>query len=145
MCGDDGCNGSCGTCGKVESCQNFKCTCSTDGGFEPNNTCTKPVSVMPGTYPNLSICTGGDQDWYLFSLLPGQTAKVQILFKQVDGDLDLYLYKQGNCSGYLANSASSTDNEELSYKSATQSSYLIRVVGYSANVSNSYTLVLTVQ
>jgi len=144
-CGDDGCGGVCGKCSMVESCESFQCVCQSDNGFENNNTCAKATPITPATYPDLGICTGGDQDWYSIQLLAGQTLTVKASFNHALGDLDLYLYKQGNCVGYLASSSTSASVESISYTSTTQSTYLIRVVGYNASVSNAYSLEVVVK
>ena len=143
-CGDDGCEGLCGVCGKAESCQNFQCACSDDGGIEPNNTCQQALAVTPAVYPDLAICSGGDHDWYSIQLGAGQTLTVKALFIHADGDLDLYLFKQGNCFGYEKNSSSSTDDEQIVHTSSTQSTYLIKVTGLNATISNTYTLDIAV-
>ncbi len=139
-CGDDGCGGECGLCSAVESCVDFACVCSNDEGFEPNNTCVAATPVTPATYPGMAICGDGDQDWYSIQVPAGKKLDASILFTHADGDLDLYLYKQGNCVGYLASSSSSNNNESISYPSSTTSNYLLRVVGFSPDVSNDYTL-----
>jgi len=103
----------------------------------------KPISG--GVYANLAICLGGDDDWYSIQVGAWQTLTVEILFAHNFGDLDLYLYKQGNCVGYFDSSSTSTDNEALSHVSPSLSTYLIRVKGFSAQVSNSYSLKASVQ
>ena len=144
-CGDDGCSGVCGVCSFIENCTNDKCVCINDNGLEPNNLCSAATPVTPATYPNLAVCQGGDQDWYSIELLAGQTLSVTIKFKHDTGDLDLYLFKQGNCVGYKTSSSSSTDNESIEWTSQTQSTYLIRVNGFSPAVSNGYEMVVEVQ
>jgi hypothetical protein len=145
-CGTNGCGGDCGSCGIAGECNaDGKCICPTDGGFEPNNVCSSAVPVTPGTYNDLAICKGGDMDWYSIQLEAGQKLVVNILFTHALGDLDAYLYKQGNCSGYLTASSGSTDNESLKYTSQTKSTFLIRVMGYDDSHANSYMMEISVQ
>ena len=143
-CGDDGCGGICGTCSKVQSCQDFQCLCSDDFGNEPNDQCAKATSLEAGSYPGLALCTD-DQDWYKIFLPAGSTLQATILFTHNDGDLDLYLYKQGDCLTPKDSSASSTDNEGVVFSTETSATYLLRVAGFTKQVSNSYTLSLTIK
>ncbi|MFH1533246.1 MAG: PPC domain-containing protein [Pseudomonadota bacterium] len=140
VCGADGCVGLCGSCAVYEDCTDFQCGCKTDEGMEPNNTCTTAVSIGTGVKKDLAICLGGDEDWYAVLLGAGQTLTTKIEFAHADGDLDIYLYKQGNCVGYVASSSSSSDDEEFSYSSTTLSTYLIRVTGYNSSVGTLYDL-----
>ncbi|MBM4354409.1 MAG: hypothetical protein FJ109_11540 [Deltaproteobacteria bacterium] len=145
-CGEDGCGGVCGTCSKVESCQSFQCVCSDDGGKEPNDTCNQATSVTAGTYSGVSICTGGDKDWYTFQLKGGQTLTATAKFIHKDGDLDMFLHKQGNCYlGYEKGSASSDDDEVIVYSSSTTSTFYLRVEGSNQAVSNGYTLIISIK
>jgi len=143
-CGDDGCGGVCGECSSIEYCDNSICVCVNDNGFEPNNTCAAATAVTPATYPDLAICVGGDEDWYSIQVGAGKTLGVTVLFEHDAGDLDLYVYKQGNCVGYETSSSSSTDNESISHYSATQSTYLVKVEGYSPSQYNAYVLEVSV-
>ena len=143
-CGDDGCSSICGECSLIEECVDFKCDCIDDAGLEPNNLCSVATPVSPATYPNMAICQGGDQDWYSIELQAGQTLSVNILFDHEIGDLDLYLFKQGNCVGYKTSSSSSTSNESISWTSQTLSTYLIRVNGFSPAVFNAYVMEIIV-
>ena len=44
--------------------------------FEPNNTYEDAVSLMPGTYSDLSVCGGEDGgDFYLLCPPPGTTSR----------------------------------------------------------------------
>jgi len=145
-CGDDGCNGVCGICSKVESCEASQCICSTDGGKEPNDTCNQATPLLPGTYSDVSICSGGDKDWYTFQLKAGQTLTATAKFIHKDGDLDIFLHKQGNCYlGYEKGSASSDDDEEFVYTTPTTSTFYLRVEGANQSVSNSYVLTLSIK
>ena len=144
-CGPDGCGGECGLCALVDGCEDGQCVCPNDGGFEPNDSCGLAKPISGGVYANLAICLGGDDDWYSIQVGAWQTLTVEILFAHNFGDLDLYLYKQGNCVGYFDSSSTSTDNEALSHVSPSLSTYLIRVKGFSAQVSNSYSLKASVQ
>jgi hypothetical protein len=143
-CGDDGCGGVCGECGAVESCQDFQCLCSDDFGYEPNDQCSKATMLEEGSYPNLGLCTD-DEDWYKIFLPANSTLQATILFNHSVGDLDLYLYKQGDCLTPKDSSASSSDNEGVVFSTETSATYLIRVAGFTKQVSNSYTLSLTIK
>ena len=144
VCGADGCEGVCGTCAVYEDCTEFQCGCKTDEGMEPNNACTAAVSISTGIWKDMAICLGGDEDWYAVQLEPGQILTTTLSFIHAEGDLDVYLYKQGNCVGYVASSSSSSDGEEFSYSSTTLSTYLIRVTGYNSSVGTLYDLSVVV-
>jgi len=145
MCGDDGCGGVCGNCGTVESCQNFQCLCTDDFGNEPNESCAQATPLEEGSYPGLGICTQ-DKDWYEIFLPAGKVLQATILFVHDLGDLDLYLYKEGGCSASAkASSASSTDNEGFVFSAETSATYMLRVEGFGAQDSNTYTLSVTIK
>ena len=143
-CSTGFCGGSCGTCSKVQSCQNFQCLCSEDLGYEPNEQCGQATALEEGAYPGLSLCPD-DEDWFSVFLPAGSTLQASILFIHNDGDLDLYLYKEGDCLTPEDSSASGTDDEWVVFSTESSSSYLIRVAGSTKQVSNSYTLNLGIK
>ena len=143
VCGDDGCAGSCGECSPGYGCSSHQCSCLT--GYEANESCGAAKSISAGNYPNLGICPGGDKDWYAVALSAGQTITVTIEFIHKDGDLDLFLYKHGNCVGYLTGSSSSTDNETITYKATSGATYYLMVTGFWPNTINNYVMDLSVQ
>lgn len=141
-CGDDGCGGECGPCAPGLGCADATCMCSDDVGFEPNDLCTVATTLDTGVYNGLTVCPGGDEDWYLIEVEAGKTLQAEIVFENGDGDLDLYLHQASNCAGYLASSVSHSDNEKITYTSPGNSTYLLRVVALAPAMGNDYSLVL---
>ncbi len=153
VCGDGECNGgeTCESCGKDcgvccldcdywEVCVDGQCACRDDVGMEPNEACTSAVALVPDTLEDLSICDGGDQDWYTVKVQGGETLAVTAKFSHNIGNLDLYLYPHGNCVGWVAKSTGLSDGETIVYPSPFTSWYYILIKGAGPAIGNVYDL-----
>ncbi|UCE61401.1 MAG: hypothetical protein JSU63_06560, partial [Phycisphaerales bacterium] len=86
----------------------------SDDVWEQNDSCADAVTAGSGSYPDL-IVKGVDEDWYKIGIPTAQTLDVHVAFTDVWGDIDIELYDV--CDGALvASSATTTDNESLSYQ-----------------------------
>ncbi|MBM4356218.1 MAG: hypothetical protein FJ109_20920, partial [Deltaproteobacteria bacterium] len=152
-CGDGECNGAetCETCGVDcgvccldcdywETCSDGQCACRDDVGMEPNEACTQAVALVPDMLQDLSICDGGDQDWYTVKVLQGETLAVTASFSHNLGNLDLYVYPHGNCVGWVAKSTGLSDSEKIQYASPITSWYYILVKAAGPAIGNVYDL-----
>jgi hypothetical protein len=144
-CGDDGCAGICGVCTAGRLCDGALCVCPGDEGLEPNNSCGAATPTLPGTYAVLGICPDTDEDWYAIQVAQGQTLTVEAEFDHAQGDLDMFLYQQGNCVAYVASAITSTDDEVISIVAPADTTYLLRVLGFEGDAENGYSLSVTVQ
>ncbi|MFH1533055.1 MAG: PPC domain-containing protein [Pseudomonadota bacterium] len=144
-CGDDGCEGSCGVCASGRVCNGASCVCPNDEGFEPNNSCGAATPTLPGTYAVLGICPAADEDWYAIQVTQGQTLTLEMEFDHDKGDLDMFLYVQGNCVAYVASAITSTDDEAISFVAPATTTYLLRVLGFEGDAENGYSLTVMMQ
>ena len=141
VCGSDGCVDSCGQCAPGMDCQDGQCACVADP-HEANNSCGAAKGIGPGTY-DVAICPAGDEDWYTIQLSAGQTLTAQVTFTHDDGDLDLFLYNQNDCAVYKVKSTSSNDMETVSI--SAPGTYVLRVVEFSGQQENSYSLTVNIE
>ncbi len=109
----------------------------TDDRFEPNDTPAQAPLITPGTYRDL-IIVPDNPDFYAIHIPDNSTVQVGILFRQAQGDLDLWLTNRTGHS--VASSTSSTDNEWVVYPAMTGGTYYIYVAGY-RHAGNAYTLI----
>jgi outer membrane protein assembly factor BamB len=98
-----------------------------------NNSFTTASMLYPGLFSGLT-CKG--EDWYKILVRPSDIIDISILFSHIEGDLDLRLYDESGVE--LASSVTTTDNETLSYKNASdiEKYVFIKISGYSANPTN---------
>lgn len=95
----------------------------TEDEFEPNDTSATAPPLWPGSYPGLSLCPG-DDDFYAIGLVVEDRVTVSLSFAHAEGDIDLTLL--GPSGAVVASSASSTDDESLTYVAAQSGLYRIR-------------------
>lgn len=89
-------------------------TVSCVDSFEPNNDLANASDVTPGTYPELTLCSGEDtNDFYAIFLEAGDAITVELFFTDADGDIDLRLLDTDGVAT-LDSSLSFSDNEEVS-------------------------------
>ena len=114
-------------------------TCADDG-FEDNDAVGSPAAIDTGSYANLRACPD-DDDYYSLSLNAGDRIAVGIAFSQAEGDLDLALF---NPEGTIvASSATTDDNEVLTYTAVIAGTFVIWVNFYEelgSVTGNDYTL-----
>ncbi|MHA1899124.1 MAG: clostripain-related cysteine peptidase [Promethearchaeota archaeon] len=121
---------------EIESYSLLVRTQNVDDHFEQNDYLDEATPVINGTYSNL-VCI--DSDLYNISLNNGQWLNATILFKDGEGDLDLYLYNPE--LNLIAWALSYTDNEMLFYYANETGTYTLLVDPYEINLN--YTLVLS--
>ncbi len=93
-------------------------------------------------FPNLSINTPTDVDWYHFTTTTdgGAADKASLSFSNATGNLDLYLYdSQGNL---LGSSTGTGNSESVSLTGRPAGDYYVKVAGASGNTNPNYTLVV---
>ena len=120
------------------------CACSEDP-YEPNESPVRPFYLDPaqGTYAELTMCFAAIE-WYAVPLFRGESLRVQALFDNARGNLDMVLYGPDRAT-ILDRSETNGDIEEVSYLSAAQrGDYLLKVAGRSPEDRNVYTLQLSV-
>lgn len=105
--------------------------------LEPNDGLLEAKSVGNGTFENLLICPG-DQDWFAFDLQAGEHLKLDLLFDQASGDLDLILFESDGLSA-ISSAITITSNEVLEFDSYLPTTVYAVVLGFGAN-SNDYSL-----
>lgn len=60
LCGDDGCGGSCGSCGNNQVCADGECFCLDDLGCESNEYCSSGECLDDSCPERESLCSGDD-------------------------------------------------------------------------------------
>jgi hypothetical protein len=113
-----------------------------DDAYENNDTLSTARDLGPLTsaltVSNLVMADG--HDWYKFSMSGAGTSSdfVAISSSSTQGDLDLELYSSGGTR--LANSQSSTNNEQISLSGRAAGTYYVHVLGYGGATTPSYSL-----
>jgi len=104
-----------------------------------------PEATFLGTLGNwsesgLSVHLGGNEDWYSFTAVDDGTLTVDLLFLEVEGDLDLAVYDAAQ--SLLGESRSHTDNEQVSVAVTAGEGYRVCVAGWLGSTNANYELVL---
>ena len=103
--------------------------------YDPNETIEDAQSLSAGSH-NLVSC---DADWFSIEATEGLSIDLSLLFSHIDGDLELNLYDKDGVE--LSSSATSNDNESLSYPASYTGLYYVEVSLVSTlQVANPYTL-----
>lgn len=113
--------------------------CNADR-YEPNDSAAAPASYSPSLQSGLSLCMG-NEDFYRLQLQAGDRITVDLRFSDAEGDVDLSLLNQSGA--IMASSASTDDDERVTYTVLAPGNYVIRAWLYAdagSNPGNTYTL-----
>lgn len=92
----------------------------------------------------LSINSAADVDWYRFELLAdgvaGQFARID--FANALGDLNLYLYREGNLADDIRNSVGAANTEPISLAGLPAGTYYLKVQGFQGAVNPFYSITI---
>ena len=125
-CGDDGCGSSCGSCDGQALCVDGQCQeCASEESGEPNDSCEAAMPIDEGDIEAL-LCPAGDEDWYSFTAVEGDSVSLVLDFDAEAVDFDLALYGP-DCGEPLAESASPDEVEFLGTLLFNPGTYLVRV------------------
>ncbi len=108
----------------------------SDGGYEPNDEAADATPIGAGDQTGLLICQTDplDVDWYSLSILDGERLHFSIAFDHNQGDLNLYMYESDGTTQVDSSTGYSSDTEEVqSPRARGDSTYLVKVVPYSAS------------
>jgi hypothetical protein len=111
--------------------------------LEPNSQ-KSPRDLGTGDkfYPDLSIDTTVDEDWFRWTSSSHGSLDVKVLFTHAQfADIDLQVYN-GSGTTVLGSSTSVTNDEEVTIGIAAGQSYLIRVWGFQGSINFDYDLVI---
>ena len=129
------------------------CSSMADDGLEQNDSCSNARPIHNATYPGLFV-TKSDPDHYRMCIEPGFVLRIDVLFSDAIGDLDIYLWEASNVDcgqgpvgmGALSVSQSVTDNEGIVLSNPTTSTLdvilEVRVFTGSTGACNTYDLIL---
>lgn len=117
--------------------------------FEPNDTRDTATPLAPGTYDNVAVCPGGDNDFYAFALDGSQDMVIEITFQNQGGmgDLEMQLFNE---AGTVVAQSMGFSNSERIERSEAQggrlpaATYTARIYGFNALIQNDYVMTLTV-
>jgi hypothetical protein len=103
--------------------------------YDPNESMESAQALLEKTYDLVSC----DADWFIISATEGKDISISLDFIHLSGDMDLTLYDRDGDP--LASSATSNDNEELSFTAPYTGEYYIKVSLVSTlEEGNPYTL-----
>jgi hypothetical protein len=92
--------------------------------YEPNDAAGAAVTLAPGVYPGLTICSVVQDDYFQLAVVPGQTVTARIDFATANGDLDLYLYDFNG--GFLDSSVGVGPSETVSWTATYATTVRVR-------------------
>ncbi len=138
-CGTAGCTAP-QTCNASTGHCTSNTTCMADR-FEPNDSASAPAQINGGALSGLTLCPGGDQDYFAVSLGQGDSVDVTLSFVHGEGNLDLELLSPSG--QVVAQSAGTSGTEMMSYAATTPGVYVVHVLlvnDTGPNPGNTYTL-----
>ena len=115
-----------------------------EDGFEPNNDQASAEPITSGVQISGASCGGEPtgNDWFSFPVVDGDIIDVDLLFTDVDGDLELLLYDETGT--VMTSRASSSDNETITgFVADSTGTWAVRV-DPSGSDENTYDLTVTV-
>jgi len=91
-CGDDGCGGTCGACGDLETCNpDGLCLSTCVDDMEPDDESTSANFLNNLVPQQHSVCPAEDRDWYKFTVSYGSSV-VRLETSGLAGDTEMWLY-----------------------------------------------------
>lgn len=105
---------------------------SAGDSSDDNNTFATATSLGNGKkLTQVSITGASDVDVYEANMKKGEVFSFKIFFKHAEGDLDFKLYKKvGSSVKHVKTKESSTDNESIRLRVASNTTYFVKVFGY---------------
>lgn len=97
------------------------------------------ATLFPAVDQTRQICDF-DDDYFRFTLTEAQNVRIDALFADADGDLDVFLFEEGN-EDAIASARSVTDDEVIEQR-LDAGTYFVRVTGF-GGATNSYQLFRT--
>ena len=112
--------------------------------FEDNDNFASAATLpaVDQTYTDLSINTGGDDDYYRIVPTSSGTMSVSVAFQHSLGDIDMQVFNGSQSQIGLSDSTS--NGESLSWAVTAGQAYYVRVYGYQGAVNPSYTMTVDV-
>ncbi|MGK0360154.1 MAG: subtilisin-like proprotein convertase family protein [Bradymonadia bacterium] len=114
-----------------------QCTDDTEGrSGEQNDTRDDASASFPPVGDTRQACDY-DDDWYTFSINDRQRVRIDVLFPDADGDIDMLLYREGDAAAVFR--ATSSDDDEVIDETLDAGTYQLRVYGFGDD-TNRYVL-----
>ncbi|MCA9299310.1 MAG: hypothetical protein KDA28_09600, partial [Phycisphaerales bacterium] len=107
--------------------------------YEDNDTLEDAAPLQEAVAIPAWSCQDDEDYYYIGPVGAGSTIDVDLLFTHADGDLDLWLYRDGSIT-WVDSSLTVDDNESLSYAVGTTDDYYLRVQHYSGSGGLAYTI-----
>jgi hypothetical protein len=122
--------------------------CPGPDAFDPNDTCATPSALALGLTDQLSVSTSDLDDYWTYTVANNEVLTVDASFAHANGDIDLGLYDDaGTCLSLADSGTSTTDNEQVSFTniSGAPIDVTVRVLAFSFSVGqcNDYNLNVT--
>ncbi len=129
--------GYCVECLDASDCQNadaFACVAGlcvldcVEDAYEPNGEARAAAALtLPVAETGLTLCGQYDDDWFSLELEALTRYQFDLAFLDATGDIDVFLYAEGNTTTRLASATSSTDDESFAFLAPTAGTYLLNV------------------
>ncbi len=116
----------------------------TEDANEPNDVDTLATTITPGTLAAMKVC-GPTVDWYKVSVGLGDRLSSVINFQNVNGDLDLEVYKMGSMTPVDVSDTTGNTEEVDTGIAYAASEYLVKVMMGGNTAGNAYDLVTSLQ
>jgi hypothetical protein len=107
--------------------------CPNPDVYEPNGTPPEASPLSQGTTTGPAINGDFDQDFWTYTVAPGEQFIVNVLFSHADGDIDAQLL---GVSGPNVFGGSHDDNESIGYTNNTAAPVVVTLLVYSFSVPN---------
>ena len=105
-----------GDCNNSFLCEEHVCLLDCDEDFyEPDNTYDGANPIEIPFREAMTLCGGSAEDWFVMTLNPGIIYTFDLLFTHSAGDINAYLYAEGDYSTYKVRGFSGSDNESFTY------------------------------
>jgi hypothetical protein len=117
--------------------------CDGEDGRSPNHTPPTAADVSPsGVFGESAYVCAGFDDWYALTVDVGQVVSVDAALAAATGDLDLYLYREGETTSVeaaVASGATLEREESFRYRVTEAGTYFLQVQSFE-DAEGAYTL-----
>ncbi|MDA1008771.1 MAG: dockerin type I domain-containing protein [Planctomycetota bacterium] len=115
----------------------------SDDAQEPNDTCTAPRAIVPGTPLTGLVCKSTDPDFYSFTVPSGSTATMSLTFIDANGDIDAELFTTCGATA-VASALGNANNENFTWTNTGAATTAVLRVFLFTDTRNEYSMTVSV-